>query len=96
MLKGFYFETQTRSFELNINSYIFLMSMTYSTDTVIETVVKGVMLLVLCQSDILSANLKRYSNKLIRRSFIMQQDNDPKHTGPKQPRSSSRERSGRL
>ena len=40
MLQGFYFETETRRFELNINSYIFLMSVTYSTDTAIETVVK--------------------------------------------------------
>ena len=46
MLEGFYLEMKTRSFELNIMSYIFLMSVTYSTDTVIETVVKGVMLLV--------------------------------------------------
>ena len=32
-------------------SYIFLMSMTYSTYAVIETVVKGVILLVWCQSE---------------------------------------------
>ena len=44
MLEGFYFETETRSFEPNINSFIFLMFVTYST--VIETVLKGVMLLI--------------------------------------------------
>ena len=46
ILAGFYFETETESFELNINSKNVFMSVTYSTDTVIETVVKGVMLLV--------------------------------------------------
>ena len=30
--------------------------------------------------NILSANLKKDATKLIGRSFIMQQDNDPKHT----------------
>ena len=30
--------------------------------------------------NILSANLKSYAIKLIGRTFIMQQDNDPKHT----------------
>ena len=30
--------------------------------------------------NILSANLKKNATKLIGRSFIMQQDNDPKHT----------------
>ena len=46
MQEGFYFETETRSFELNIMRYIFLMSVTYSTDTVPETVIKGVTLVV--------------------------------------------------
>ena len=46
MLEGFYFETENRSLELNIMSNLFLMFVTYYTDTVIETVVTGVMLLV--------------------------------------------------
>ena len=59
MLQGFYFETE--SFGLNIMSYIFLMSVTYSyttyihtTYTVVETVVKGVMLLVFAAAAVLA------------------------------------------
>ena len=44
MLVGFYFETETRSFELNIMSYIFFISVTYSAYS--EIIVKGLMLLV--------------------------------------------------
>ncbi len=45
--------------------------------------------------NILSAGLKRDATKLIGRSFIMQQANDP-NTLPKLPGSSSGERRGRF
>ena len=45
--------------------------------------------------NILSANLRRNASKLIGRNFIMQQDNDPKHTANKQ-RTSLGRKSGRF
>ncbi len=45
--------------------------------------------------NILSANLQKDATKLIGRSFIMQQDNDPKHSA-KATKSSSGARSGRF